>query len=68
VTLPDAAVVQEFVDRGTLWRTDFDDPHCRIDIAKIGTDNDDRAGGCDNILVRVPASGPLLVNYERIHD
>lgn len=68
VTLPDAAIVQEFESRGTLWRTDFDDPHCLTDTAKIGSDDDDRPGGCDNILVRVPASGPLLVNYERIHD
>lgn len=68
VTLPDASVVQELQSRGTLWRTDFDDPDCLTDAAKIGPDNDLRAGGCDNILVRVPASGPLLVNYERIHD
>jgi competence protein ComEC len=68
VTLPDAAVVQEYQSRGTLWRTDFDDPDCLTDAAKIGPDNDNRPGGCDNILVRVPASGPLLVNYERISD
>jgi beta-lactamase superfamily II metal-dependent hydrolase len=68
VTLPDLEVVHELESRGTLWRTDFDDPHCRTDAAKIGTDNDNSVGGCDNILVRVPANGPPLVNYERIHD
>lgn len=68
VTLPDAAIVQEFEARGTLWRTDFDDPDCLMDAAKIGPDNDGRPGGCDNILVRVPSSGPLFVNYERIND
>jgi len=68
VTLPDEAVLNELEPRGTIWRTDFDDPHCRTDTAKIGPDHDDRAGGCDNVLVRVPASGPLLVNYERIND
>ena len=68
VTLPDQAVVNEFTHRGMLWRTDFDDPHCLTDTAKIGPDNDNRPGGCDNILVRVPASGPMVVNYERIHD
>jgi hypothetical protein len=68
VTLPDEPVVAELRNLGELWRTDFDDLHCRTDIAKIGRDDDDRPGGCDNILVRVPASGPLLVNYERIND
>jgi competence protein ComEC len=68
VTLPDAAVVNEYQSRGAVWRTDFDDPHCLSDNAKIGPDNDNRPGGCDNILVRVPGAGPLIVNYERIHD
>lgn len=68
VTLPDAAVVSELNSRGDVWRTDFDDPHCRTDTAKIGPNNDNRTGGCDTILVRIPATGPLLVNYERIHD
>jgi len=68
ITLPDPQVVNEFHDRGVVWRTDFDDPHCRTDIAKIGRDNDNKPGGCDNILVRVPVTGSLLVNYERIHD
>jgi beta-lactamase superfamily II metal-dependent hydrolase len=69
VTLPDAAVINELDHRGgTVWRTDFDDPSCRTDTAKIGPDHDNRAGGCDNVLVRVPATGPLLVNYERIND
>jgi competence protein ComEC len=66
--LPDPAIVQELGSRGELWRTDFDDVHCKTDIAKVGPDNDNEPGGCDNILVRVPASGPVLVNYERIHD
>jgi beta-lactamase superfamily II metal-dependent hydrolase len=68
VTLPDSAVVQELESRGTLWRTDVDDPHCAANASKIGPDNDHRPGGCDNILVRVPAAGPIVVNYERIHD
>jgi hypothetical protein len=64
----EALAVNEFLSRGTVWRTDFDDPNCLTDAAKIGPDNDNRPGGCDNILVRVPPSGPLLINYERIHD
>ena len=68
VTLPDASVVQEFQSKGTLWRTDLDDGHCLTDTAEIGPDNDQRTGGCDNILVRVPAAGPLLVNDEHLSD
>ena len=68
VRLPDQPVVTELEHRGDLWRTDFDDPHCLTDTAKIGPDNDNEAGGCDNILVRVQAAGQLLINYERIHD
>lgn len=68
VTLPDAAVVDELESRGVVWRTDVDDGGCRADSAKIGEDNDNRAGGCDNILVRIPPSGNILVNYERIND
>ena len=60
--------MRDLENRGSLWRTDFDDLHCGTDSAKIGPDNDNQPGGCDNILVRVPQSGPLLVNYERIHD
>ena len=67
-TLPDPPLVHELDSRGDVWRTDFDDSHCRTDIAKIGTDNDNEAGGCDNILVRVPVSGPMIINYERIPD
>jgi competence protein ComEC len=65
--LPDPSIVTELRSRGELWETDFDDAHCRTDTAKIGPDND-QPGGCDNIMVRVPANGPPLVNYERIFD
>jgi beta-lactamase superfamily II metal-dependent hydrolase len=67
-SLPDAAIVNDFSARGELWRTDFDDLYCRTDAAKIGPDNDNQPGGCDNILVRITATGALLVNYERIHE
>lgn len=68
VTLPDAAVLAELDKRGDVWRTDFNDPQCRTDAAKIGPDEDARAGGCDNILVRIPMAGPPILNYERIAD
>lgn len=68
VTLPDPPVVNELRGRGAVWQTDFDDGSCRTDAAKIGLDNDGKAGGCDNILVRIPSAGDLIVNYERIND
>ena len=66
--LPDPSIVQAMDSRGDVWRTDFDDPHCQTDIAKIGPDNDNESGGCDNILVRISGDGLMLVNYERIPD
>lgn len=68
VILPDQQVLNELRARGPVWRTDFDDIHCQTDAAKIGPDADGKAGGCDNILVRVPPAGSLVVNYERIND
>lgn len=68
VVLPDHPVWNELRGRGTVWQTDFDDVNCRTDTAKIGPDADGKAGGCDNILVRIPATGNLVVNYERISD
>ena len=68
VILPDQQVLNELQARGPVWRTDFDDNACRTDTAKIGPDADGKAGGCDNILVRIPPTGDLVVNYERVND
>ena len=68
VILPDRQVVSELQGRGPVWQTDLDDAACRTDMAKIGPDNAREAGGCDNILVRIPSAGELVVNYERIFD
>ena len=68
VTLPDHQVVSELRGRGDVWQTNLEDTQCLIDTAKIGPDRDNRTGGCDNVLVRVPSNGALIVNYERIFD
>ncbi|MEH6550081.1 MAG: MBL fold metallo-hydrolase [Pseudomonadales bacterium] len=51
IILPDQVVVDEFLNRGTVLRTDRDDVACAISTSKIGTDGDGKAGGCDNIRI-----------------
>lgn len=68
VTLPDAVVVVELERRGTVWRTDLNDDSCGTNPAKVGRDNDGKAGGCDNILITVDAAGTLTAGYHRIAD
>jgi beta-lactamase superfamily II metal-dependent hydrolase len=58
VVLPDAVVVTELSSRAQVFRTDGNDPACRLNPAKIGPDADGRPGGCDNIRIVVPAMGP----------
>ena len=62
VTLPDSEVITELASRGQVFRTDTDDQACAQNTAKIGSDNDDRAGGCDNIRVVISDSSPLQVS------
>jgi beta-lactamase superfamily II metal-dependent hydrolase len=68
VTLPDREVVEELDKRGTVWRTDLDDPACRTNAAKIGPDNDDRPGGCDNVRILIDAGGNIAADYFRPID
>jgi beta-lactamase superfamily II metal-dependent hydrolase len=57
VTLPDAVIVDELASRGTVWRTDRDDPACAVDAHKIGLDADGEPGGCDNVRLRIGDDG-----------
>jgi beta-lactamase superfamily II metal-dependent hydrolase len=59
VTLPDDEIVNEFSGRGDLFRTDIDDDQCAQSAEKIGPDADGKAGGCDNIVITLPATGPI---------
>lgn len=68
VTLPDVEVIDELATRGTVYRTDRNDPACRIAAAKIGPDNDNRAGGCENILVSINPDGAIQVEEYRLGD
>jgi competence protein ComEC len=49
VVLPDAEVIAALTARGTVLRTDIDDPACRTASEKVGDNADGRAAGCSNI-------------------
>ena len=67
-SLPDKAVIDEFKRRGTVFRTDSDDASCRTAPAKIGPDNDNEPGGCDNVVVTIDAAGHISAAYDRSSD
>ena len=68
VVLPDAEVVTELERRGQVFRTDLEDDKCATSPDKVGPDADGKPGGCDNVLVRIPANGPISVEYRRVAD
>lgn len=53
VVLPDDSVVEVLENKGTLFQTNKDDLACKTDPAKIGPDNDNRPGGCKNVLIAI---------------
>lgn len=63
VVLPDADVVAELERRSTLFRTDLEDDACLMSPDKIGRDEDGKPGGCDNVVVKIPAQGPITASY-----
>jgi len=68
VTLPDQVVIAALEARGTVWRTDLNDPACRLNAAKIGPDNDRRPGGCDNVRFDIDANGEIRAAHYRVAD
>lgn len=68
VTLPDRVVVTELDRRGDVWLTDLNDATCGANSAKVGRDNDGKAGGCDNIRITIDAAGAMAPGYHRIAD
>lgn len=69
VVLPDQAVIDELSQRGRVFRTDLNDPTCRTNQAKIGPDNDGKAGGCDNIRIPITNNAEgIEANYWRGAD
>lgn len=57
ITLPDAVVIDELVQRGTVWRTDRDDTACATNPTKVGRDADGEPGGCDNVRFLISDDG-----------
>ena len=57
VVLPDQAVIEELLSRGTVWRTDTNDAACRTSTTKIGPPNDGAPGGCSNVRVILTDTG-----------
>jgi beta-lactamase superfamily II metal-dependent hydrolase len=65
VVLPDVEIVTELQQHGTLFRTDLEDDACKTSPDKFGLANDGQPGGCDNVLVMIPASGAINTAYRR---
>ena len=63
VVLPDQEVINELESRGTVFRTDLNDNTCDNNPAKIGPDNDGKAGGCDNVRILLSTTGELSLSY-----
>ncbi|MXO58558.1 MBL fold metallo-hydrolase [Altererythrobacter salegens] len=68
VILPDQDVIDELTSRGKVLRTDVDDEACGLNPNKIGTDSDERPGGCNNIVISIAASGALGAEYNTLTD
>ena len=68
VVLPDQEIVDEDEALGQVFRTDIEDDACAESSAKVGPDDDQKAGGCDNILMAIPSAGPITAAYRRVSD
>jgi hypothetical protein len=63
--LPDDEIIHELQRRGTVFRTDLDDPACTQAAAKIGPDADGEAGGCDNVKLEIRPGQGVSADYWR---
>jgi hypothetical protein len=68
VVLPDPEIRDELDRRGELYATNIKDAECRIASHKIGEDNDNRPGGCTNIVVTVTPANELRAEYSTRGD
>ena len=50
---------------GDLLETDFNDATCGSNPIRIGPDNDQQPGGCDNVRVLISGTAPPQVSYWR---
>jgi len=69
VHLPDPEIEAELRTNGRmLFETTVNDDQCGENEMKVGPDADESPGGCDNVLVTIPAAGPITADYNRISD
>ena len=68
VVLPDAEIVDELEGLGRIFRTDLHDDECLQSASKVGPDEDGKPGGCDNVLITLPPSGPIAADYRVVSD
>jgi beta-lactamase superfamily II metal-dependent hydrolase len=67
-TLPSPEIVTSLKGRGQLFETYTNDAQCRSSVAKIGSDNDGKPGGCDAVRIRISGQGQISANYNRTPD
>jgi competence protein ComEC len=67
VVPPDLEVVAELEHAGEVFRTDINDAACGKNKNKIGPDNDNNPGGCDNVRLHIK-DGKVQPSYARIAD
>jgi competence protein ComEC len=66
--LPDDVVIKEYTKRGTVWSTALNDETCPDNKAKIGPDDDNKPGGCDNVRIVIGRDGSITPAYFRAAD
>jgi competence protein ComEC len=67
VVLPDAVIVEELKNAGSLFETDINDAACGKNDKKIGPDADGNPGGCDNVQIKIH-DGAVKAAYEKVSD
>ena len=68
VTLPDPEVTTQLDRIGTVYPTYKNDDACKLATAKIGPDHDQKAGGCDNLVLTISESGEISRAWRRTAD
>jgi competence protein ComEC len=67
VVLPDPVIRDELSAVSTLLATDKNDATCGSNAHKIGPVSDGRAGGCDNVQIKIHA-GQMQADYLRVGE
>ena len=68
VILPDTAITQNLAARGQVFLTNVDDAACATSAAKVGSDSDEKPGGCNRVSIAIPMAGPISVVDDQTHD